>query len=615
MYFYAIQKVSFYILNFTKQTILNQSKHVKTTVMKKTTFIALLFILNYFFINPTHGQSKRFKNNYSQRDFEKNKIYDETYHLWKFNNLRISRIKDTLSSPFFVDDRNYKGLINYGVKFKSKDFRNFHYLEGRYMHYLHVDFEKALFNPNDSILEIEGYVSGGWGDLANKEQKETGIENHIDVFLGEINDTIKNCHYSRVVNDKFIEVTLNHQQVDENTILDTFPAFYFKNYSHCKTLPQGRRYFKIKGKIKNNTLLTFGGMDCYSEIFDLSAMVYVPNKNKRKKINPREILTYKTLIINNKLVTDKDKEEVTTTGTDYYNFTRKAEAFILKKQYAKAKEQYLLLDKQYPVLFARDIHNALRCAVLSRDYNNAFYFGEKLAKKGVGINYFNSSVLVLLRRNQYWKKFTIIYDSILKNNRLNFNDELKLQINNLKEEDQIDYRLTTRKDHKTRYETTVRVTDKLIELLKKEGYPSEEKIGIETINDTILNFYPEFNVLIGHARQLQVNSLPKLENQLIEFGKNFSYDYTRNNLKTGINNSCFHIYKGKLYSMKGCGENDLIVKKIKFMFKNPYNFILYNDEYDIIPFEQELEKEIDRYYQENFNFVMKLTDDWYFYEK
>ncbi len=583
--------------------------------MKKTNFIVTLFILNIFFINTIYGQSKRLKSSYSQRDFEKNKVFDTTYHLWKFNNKWIPKKNDTLQQLYFVDDRNYKGLINYGVQFKSKDFQNFHYLEGRHMHFLRVAIEKALFNPKDSILEIEGYVSGGWGDLSNKVKKETGLENHIDVFLGERKDTIKNCYYSSVVNEEFIEVTLNHRQVDENTILDTFPAFYLKNSSHYKTTPKGKRYFKIKGKVTTNTYLALGGMNCYSEIFDLSAMVYTPNKNRRKKIEPREITSYKTLIVNNKLVEDADKEKATLNNISYYDFTEKAENLILRGQYAKAKEQYLLLDKEYATLFARDIHNALRCAIKSRDYTNAFYWGEKLAKKGISIQYFNSSALAPLKRNLNWKNFSIAYDSILKNTKPSFNNELKIQIDNLKEEDQIDYRLATRKDHKTRYETTVRVTEKLVNLLKKEGYPSEEKIGIETKKDTILNYAPEFNVLIMHARQLQVNTLPQLEKQLVEFGKNMEYDYTRNNLKTEIYNSCYHIYKGKLYSAKGCGENDLTVKKIKFLFKNPYNFTFYNNQYDVISFEKENELELDRYYEENYNFITKLTDDWFFYEK
>ena len=257
--------------------------------MKKTNFIVTLFILNIFFINTIYGQSKRLKSSYSQRDFEKNKVFDTTYHLWKFNNKWIPKKNDTLQQPYFVDDRNYKGLINYGVQFKSKDFQNFHYLEGRHMHFLRVAIEKALFNPKDSILEIEGYVSGGWGDLSNKVKKETGLENHIDIYLGEKKDTIKHCYYSSAVNEEFIEVKLHNREVDETTILDTFPAFYFKDYSHYMTSPKGKRYFKIKGKIKNNTLLAFGGMNCYSEIFDLSAMVYTPNKNQEKSLPTKRL--------------------------------------------------------------------------------------------------------------------------------------------------------------------------------------------------------------------------------------------------------------------------------------------------------------------------------------
>lgn len=583
--------------------------------MKKIIFIVSLFVLNILITHSVNGQSARLKSNYSQQNFEKNKIYDQTYSLRQYKNKWIPNKKDTLPHPYFVDDRNYKGLLNYGITFRSKDYRNFHFTEGLHMHFLKVDFEKVLFNPNDSIIEIEGYISGGWGDLAKQEQTEKGIENRIDVFLGEKIDTTKNCYYSKVVNEEFIEVKLNNREINETTILDTFPAFYFKNYSHYRTLPKGRRPFKIKGKITNNTLLAFGGNSCYSEIFDIGAMVYKPKKNKQKKIKKRETLVYKTLIVNNKLVSDIEKEKAATKEITYYTYTEKAEDFIIRSQYAKAKEEYLLLDKEYPVLFARDLHNAVRCAVLSRDYKNAFYFSEKLAKKGVDIKYFNTSVFNILKRNPSWKNFTIGYDSIYNESLEKFNRNLKAQIEALTEEDQADYGLATRKDHKTRNETTIRVSNKLIELLKKEGYPSEEKIGVYTKNDSILLFHPDHSVLITHARQLNVENLPILNELLVKFGKNIEYDYTRNKLRSGINNSCFHIYKGKLYSSKSCGKNDLMVRKMKFMFENPYNFILYNDEYDIIPYEKETEKEIDEHYKENYNFIMKLTDDWFFYEK
>lgn len=586
---------------------------ISVNSFKKT--LLLLFIINNTFIHSVDSQNRRIKSQFSQQDFEKNKVFNEIYHLWKFNNKSIPKKNDTLQQPYFVDDRNYKGLINYGIQFRSKDFRNFHYLEGRYMHFLRVAIEKALFNSKDSILEIEGYVSGGWGDSANKKQITTGIENHIDVFLGTKTDTIKHCYYSSAVNEEFIEVKLNNREVDENTILDTFPAFYFTNYSHYKTAPKGKRYFKIKGKVTTNTYLAFGGINCYSEIFDLSAMVYTPNKSRRKKIESREIPSYKTLIVNNKLVEDADKEKATLHTISYYDFTEKAETFILRKQYAKAKEQYLLLDEEYPILFARDIHNAIRCAVLSRDHKNALYWSEKLAKKGVALTYFKASIFNTLKRNSNWNDFTTRYDSIYKASLEKYNKNLKTQIEALKEEDQADYGLANRKEPKILYETTETVTNKLIILLKEEGYPSEEKIGVYTVNDTLINLSPEFNILIRHAIQQAPKNLNTLNEILEKYIKNLEYDRKRSSNETFYYNSCFHIYKGNLYISKDCGENDLIAQKIKFTFNNPYNFLIPNNDFIITEYNKDNPNEYDKYYKENYNFVTKLTDDWFFYEK
>jgi hypothetical protein len=80
-------------------------------------------------------------------------------------------------------------------------------------------------------------------------------------------------------------------------------------------------------------------------------------------------------------------------------------------------------------------------------------------------------------------------------------------------------------------------------------------------------------------------------------------------------NSCFHIYKGNLYNSKSCGKNDLAVKKIIFRFNNPNGFIMDYGNFIVSEYNASNPKEKDDYYNQNFNFIMKLTDDWEFYEK
>lgn len=578
--------------------------------MKNTIQKSLLLMLYFVFIYSTFGQIQTKNRTYYQRDFEKNKAFEKTYHLWWSKDNWGPIVKDTI--PYFVDDRNYKGIINYGVEFKSKDFRLFNYFESLTMFLLKVEIEKCKFNSKDSLIELEGFVDGGWGEKAKYGKDEP--KNYIDVFIGKKTDTITKCYYNAAVNGDRIETTLSKKIIDENFVLDSFPSFYFKNPTYYRLASKGKRSFKIKAKINKNSILAFGGSSCYSEIFDIGSMVFIPNKNKNNKIRKKDNKKYVDILINNKLVADIEKEKAADNEISYYTYTEKAENYILRKQYANAKETYLILNKEYKTLFARDIHNAIRCAVLSRDYENAFFWGEKLANKGINICYFDASIFNNLKKNSDWKKFTIRFDSISNESKKRININLKLELEQLLEEDQSDYGLANRKDSKTLYETTVRVTDKLIELLKKEGYPSEEKIGVCTKNDTTLIFAPSYNVLIRHAIQQKPKNLNILNKLLSKSEDTLEYDSKRSPNNVFIHNSCFHIYKGNLYILKSCVENDLMVRKMKFKFKNPNNFIIYNDNYVISEYNKENPEEYDKYYNDNYNFIMKLTDDWEFYE-
>lgn len=583
--------------------------------MRKTFFTLIVLILTSLFGQNQYGQNKSIKTKFYQKDFEKNKVDEEVYHLIKYKYSHSIDKKDTLIPSIFVDDRNYKGVINYGVQFKSKDFKVFQLLESHRMWYLKVNFEKTVFNPKDSIIEIEGHVTGGWGDSTNKREKEKSFNNRIDVFLGNKKDTIFNWYYSASVNKEFINVTQNGVKVDENTVIDKFPAFYFKNYSHYKTASKGKRYFKIKGKVAANTILVFGDIGCYSEIFDLSTMIYNSKKNRRKKTIKKDLPAYKILIKDNIVLSDIQKDKIKRKEMDYYSFTVEAENYILKRQYAKAKEQYNLLNKNYKVIFARDIHNAIRCALFSRDYENAYYWAVQLAKKGVGINYFNSKIFSLLKKQKQWNSFSVKYDSIYHQFQNSRNTKLKGELEKLVQEDQADYGLANRKDSKVLYETTERVTNKLIALLKEEGYPSEEKIGVYTKNDTVLNPFPEYHVLIRHAIQQKPKNIEILNDLLIKSALKLQHDNKRSSIEKFYNNSCFHIYKGNLYNSKSCGLNDLDVRKMKFIFNNPYGFFIYTKNYIITEYDKESPEAYDKYYNENFNSIMKISDDWEFYNK
>lgn len=565
-----------------------------------------ILLLNFFIVLNGQSQTKSKNLTFSQKDFQKNKIFENTYHLWSHNYHWGPTVKDTVS--YFVDDRNYKGIVNYGVNFRSKDYRLFSLIEDLTMFYLNVEIENCNYDLKDSTITIKGFVSGGWGIKIDKELNDP--KNHIEIFIGNKTDTITNYYYKSPVNKDKVETIWKNQIIDQGHLMDSFPSFYFKNPIHVSTNPEGKRPFKITAKVDKNSIIAFGGSNCYSEIFDIGSMVYFPKKNIKNKIKKEEIKKSIALIVKNQLVNrNEEPQEI-----NYYTYTEKAENFILRGQYSNAKETYQILNKEYNTLYARDLDNALRCAILSRDYKNAVFWSEKLANKGITIKYFNAAIFSKFKKTSDWNNFALRFDSISSESRKRLNISLKNKVEELLQEDQSNYGLSNRKEAKVLFKTTEIVTDKLIELLKKDGFPSEEKIGVYTKNDTTLVFSPDYNVLIRHAIQQRPKNLTILLRLLDKSEKMREYDSKRSGNTIFIDNSCFHIYKGNLYNAKSCGVNQLMVTKMKFMFKNPHKFTIYNGNYVVRDYTEENSEENEKFYNENFNLILKLTDDWKFYE-
>ncbi|MDQ8013213.1 MAG: hypothetical protein REI96_12240 [Flavobacterium nitrogenifigens] len=584
---------------------------LKSFILKKTAIISLTILLHIASTNTFLGQSPAKGIRYTQNSFERNKISEETYQLRWHKNIWVPDAKDTLA--YFVDDRNYKGIVNYGVTFKNRDYTNFHFYESTSMCFLKVEINKCTYSPKDSIISIEGFVTGRMND-----QLQNGkVQNQINLFLGEKKDTINtyyfgNACYRSITDRKITEARLNGSEIDESTPLDRFPAFYLKNYSHSTTAPRGPHYFKISGKANGNTLFAIGSRAHYAEIFDVGSMIYHPEKNSRNsQAKKQEWPDCRVLMVKNRPVSDAGKEDLQKEQAAYYSFTEMAENHILAKQYRKAIEQYQQLQQNHKHLFARDIHNAIRSAILTRDFKNAFWWAEKLAYKNVALPYFNSKIFAGLKRNPRWTSFSARYDSICKLTKEKLYLRLKEELNTLVREDQADYGLKNRKDPKKLDETTEKITDRLIELLKKDGYPSEEKIGCSVIRDTILATHPDFYVLITHALQQKTGSLANLNMLLDQSASALEFDRKRSLIGVDPANSCLHIYKGNLYNSKSCVKGGgLSARKIIFSFNNPYSFVMDCGNFILSEYDAKNPKQWDDYYEKNYDFIAKLTENW-----
>ena len=566
--------------------------------MLKSNFLWIVF----FAVTALGQQVKQFRT-FSQAEFHSYKINENIYESWADD----YQENDTIS--YHINPENYKGIVNYGVKFSASDKKVVNYTQDYFIYFVHVDIEKCTISLKDSIAVIEGTISGGWNTYETK-----GAKDNQKITIGEKRDTLVNMRfYPKLFLPQVDIIEYKNRIRRDEFVLDTLPALYFKNITYSKNIGS-RKNFSLKCKVNEKSVLVFSKMLCYSEIYDIGKLFFskqrklVGKNPKREKDAPRFV----KIIEQNEQVKGRLPKK---TDANYYQLTEKAEGFILSRQYAKAKESYLQVANEYPYLFARDLHNAVRCSVLSRDFKTAQFWAEKLAYKGIGIKYFDAKIFKGLIANPTWNNFSKRYDSISSKTQSEFNHNLKEQLELLTDEDQADYDLADRKESIELYNTTERVSVKLMHLLEKEGFPSEEKIGVAIKYDTILSFTPRFNVLIRHAIQQKPPTIQTLNEFLDKSYETLEYDKKRISNNVMAENSCFHIYKGNLYNSKTCSVSDAMVRKMIFRFNNPNNFLLDYGYFVVSEYNKESPQEYDNYYEQNFNFVVKLTDDWEFYEK
>lgn len=342
-------------------------------------------------------------------------------------------------------------------------------------------------------------------------------------------------------------------------------------------------------------------------------MVFSNKKRGNKKLTHKKRPPFNVIIKNNVQVSKIENS----IKPEYYKITEQAENYILRKQYAKAKQAYNNLITKNHYVFARDMHNAIRSSILSRDYKTAIFWGEKLVLKGVPKNYFKSKIFNLVNKHKNWTLFLNKYDSLNKKHRAGINHNLINRLNEIIKIDQTDYIKNSKGEiEKLKLkETTKLVDNEFTKLIKKQGFPTEEKIGIAMSKDSLsIQMNTKYFVLFIHSLQMKNNTFTEIKRIRTDAAKEFKYDAIRDNLdvfKT-IGNTCLKIYKGNLYNSKSCNLNNLQIKKITYKFDNEYDFIIDGGSYTVIPVEDE--KKDDEYVLNNYDFVSKLTDDWLFYE-
>ncbi len=551
--------------------------------------------------------------NFNQQEFDKFEINRDIFNFWWYKNKNILFNKnDTL--PYIVDDRNYRGVVNYGVEYSRVDRRNLNFTENFIMYYQKIKINSCRYSIKDSIIEIEGEVSGG----VPQNDNIYGKDNNINVFIGKIVDTTKILYLNILDPDIYI-TKFKGEIINKLTPLDTFNGYYIDDYVQTKTkiLEDDKRRFTIKSKVKKNSTLIFASNSTFTRVYEVGKMIYSNNSgNLAESVKNSEIVRplFKVIIRDNVQIADPNAVE----KSEYYLKTEEAENYILNRQYGHAAKIYMGIWNKFQHLFARDIHNAVRCAIFARDYSRAIFWCERLVLKGVPLNYFDAKIFDRIRKGQLWQSFVSRYADLHEQFKVNFDEDLKLELEQLVEADQVAYKKNIHGNisRGELHKVTDSIDNKLVELITKKGFPSEERIGVEISKNGVGISDPKFYVLVYHSHQTKGDNFDEFREILKSATEKFLYDGYRDNLslfkKNG--NTCLQIYKGKLYNDKTCNLNKLQVEKIKFRFNNEFGFKIDSGEMMVYPYNPKTEKEDDEYFSDKFDFVLNLTDDWLFYE-
>lgn len=548
---------------------------------------------------------------FSDRDIQKSAIDKYVYDYWSPTKEYRWWFKRKDSVPYFVDERKYKGVVNYGVNIESTDRRNVNFIESLILFRQKVIFDDFKFNSADSTISANGRILG-----RRTGDNWRGVDNKIDIYLGKRKDTIRNIHFQFLWPNQNVITKFKGNIVKDSVVLDKFPAFCLSEYTKFKSTKGNERKFSITGKINENTILTFGLSSVFTEIYDIGKLIFseyeLPSKITRKELDINEPLV---IVQNNKVI--NSESAVNVEPDEYFEGIISAERSLLLKKYSKALEKYNILDQKYD-LFARDKHNALRCAVLTKNIDNAISWSNKLIELGIPTHYFDHQIFKEIARNKTWQIYLRDIKSKEQTNKINLDNKMISVLNQLIEKDQEVYKLNARKaiEWSEVLKRNDSVTKEFIKVIREFGFPTESKVGVDMKGKYTIST-PRYYVLIRHAYQNRSKYLNELNKIISENSKNQNYDHQRDKLEIFLENrTCYNIYKGSLYKENSCVITDMMMRsKIEFSFSDPNNFIISGLNFIVTPFEKSREKEDAHHFNNNFTFISKLTDDWFWYEK
>lgn len=209
---------------------------------------------------------------------------------------------------------------------------------------------------------------------------------------------------------------------------------------------------------------------------------------------------------------------------NYNMLVNEAEQYIVIQEYNSALNKYFEASRIYNI-FSIDIHNALVCAIYTKNENSIKYFGNLLSTKGIPKSYFlNKKIFNDLKQKSYWIE-------IAELSQRNYDKKFEEKITLIKIIDSVEsvdsFYNTIRvakdiandtlwvKENYMTYDSIIKANaSHLVTIFEQYGFPSDDYPYFYMPNDTTLSYEPIFRETIIHSYQsksIEKGKLPKID--------------------------------------------------------------------------------------------------------
>ncbi|WP_293906133.1 hypothetical protein [Sphingobacterium sp. UBA5670] len=220
----------------------------------------------------------------------------------------------------------------------------------------------------------------------------------------------------------------------------------------------------------------------------------------------------------------------------YRNHINLAELALIQNDYKAAHYQYNKATENFNKISALNLHNALHTSISLGNIKAAKQYAWKLSNLGINSLYFTNSITLakcLAKEKKWWERLLNNCRKRSDNQRLE-NAAYRKRFNQLLDMHRELISNKTRKNFKESPLLTVQyahLINSFTSFINDNGFPTEQILGIETKNDTLINEHKAiYDILSSYYKGLIYNkALDEICLSAVKCGELDNYDFAQLN--------------------------------------------------------------------------------------